>query len=203
MGRSSILESDPSDSTESTDYKDVYITGDADYLYLRVTLHSPSDLGIFYNNIFTDPDNDPATGYPFFGLGSEMLVQGGGGFQEKNGGFNEGEIEGLDFAQSPGGEGTDFELRISRKAKFVSDGQPVFIVFGTSNEGCASRWPKSPSLVKINRPSVSVSSRPTWNSRSLAERRPGTLPTSRSARVRRPSGSSIVETTPRGLFSTR
>jgi hypothetical protein len=120
-----LANEDPQDTTESTDYKDVYIASDADYLYLRVTLHSPSDLGIFYNNIYIDADNDTTTGYQFR-LGSEMLIQGGGGFQEKNGLFNEGDISDLDWAIAPEVVGTDFELRISRRAKYVSDGLPVF-----------------------------------------------------------------------------
>ncbi|MEO8426578.1 MAG: immunoglobulin domain-containing protein [Verrucomicrobiota bacterium] len=120
-----LANEDPKDTTESTDYKDVYIASDADYLYLRVTLYSPSDLAIFYNNIYIDADNDATTGYQFR-LGSEMLIQGGGGYQEKNGLFNEGEISGLDWAIAPEGVGTEFELRISRHAKYVSDGLPVF-----------------------------------------------------------------------------
>ena len=117
---------DPQDSTESTDYKDVYVTNDEDYLYMRVTLHTPSDLGIFYNNIFIDADDDASTGYAFSGLGSEMLIQGGGGYQQKNRGFNEGEVNGLDWAMAPNGTGTDFEFRISRYATYASDGLPVF-----------------------------------------------------------------------------
>ena len=117
---------DPQDSTESTDYKDVYVTNDEDYLYMRVTLHTPSDLGIFYNNIFIDADDDASTGYAFSGLGSEMLIQGGGGYQQKNRGFNEGEVNGLDWAMAPAGTDTDFEFRISRHATYASDGLPVF-----------------------------------------------------------------------------
>jgi len=120
-----IAYSDPQDSTESTDYKDIYIANDADYLYLRVTLHSPSDLAIFYNNIFIDTDNDPSTGYSFR-LGSDMLVQGGGGYKETAGVFNAGDVQDLDWAIAPEGAATDFELRISRHAKYASDGSFVF-----------------------------------------------------------------------------
>ena len=58
------------------------------------------------------------------------------------------------------------------------------------------RWAKSPSLVSSSSPEVSVSSRPTWKSRSG---RPETT----SERVFLPCGSLMVETTPRGLLSTR
>jgi hypothetical protein len=135
----------PQDSSESTDYQDVYVANDDDYLYLRVTLHTPSELGIFYNNLFLDTDNDPTTGYPFGGIGSDMLVQSGGGYQEKNGGFNEGDIDGLDWAMAPTGVGDNFEFRISRHAAYASDGLAVFatnvvgIVLESENTGFQTR----------------------------------------------------------------
>jgi hypothetical protein len=113
------------DQPTASDYKDIYITNDADHIFIRVTLHSPSDLGIFYNNIFIDADNNGGSGF-FFRVGSEMLIQGGGGYQEKDGGFNEGGINGLDWAILPEGIGTDFEFRFSRRATYASDGLPVF-----------------------------------------------------------------------------
>jgi hypothetical protein len=118
---------DPQDPTESSDFKDVYIAHDADYIYMRVTLHTASDLAISYNNLFIDADNDPATGYhPVGGMGSEMLIQDGAGYQEKGGGFNEGDVNGLDWAIAPEGVGTDFEYRFSRHAIYASDGSGVF-----------------------------------------------------------------------------
>ena len=120
-----LAHADSVDLPTASDYQNIYITNDADHLFIRVTLHAPSDLGIFYNNLFIDGDNNAGSGYSFR-LGSEMLVQSGGGYQQKNGGFNEGGINGLDWAISPEGVGTDFEFRISRKATFASDGLPVF-----------------------------------------------------------------------------
>ena len=117
--------SDAVDQLTASDYKDIYITNDTDYIFIRVTLHSPSDLGIFYNNIFIDADNNSASGFSFR-VGSEMLIQGGSGYQERNGGFNEGGINGLDWAISPVGVGTDFEFRFSRRAVYASDGLRVF-----------------------------------------------------------------------------
>lgn len=117
--------SDGVDLPTSTDYRDIYVTNDADHLFIRVTLHAPSDLAIFYNNIFVDGDNNAGTGYSFR-IGSDMLIQGGGGYQQKNGGFNEGEIEGLDWSIAPSGVGTDFEFRVSRQATFAADGLPIF-----------------------------------------------------------------------------
>jgi hypothetical protein len=116
---------DAVDLPTASDYQNIFVTNDATHLFIRATLHAPSDLGIFYNNIFIDGDNNAGTGFSFR-VGSEMLIQGGGGYQQKNGGFNEGGINGLDWAISPAGVGTDFEFRIARGATFASDGLPVF-----------------------------------------------------------------------------
>ena len=119
--------SDPQDTTEAVDYKDAFVWNDDNFIYVRITLHMPGDPAIFYNNLFVDADNDPVSGYhPFGGMGSEMLIQGGSGYQEKNGVFNEGEIVGLDWAIVPEGTGTDFEFRFSRHARYASDNLPVF-----------------------------------------------------------------------------
>jgi len=120
-----LVITDGVDQPTASDFKDIYITNDADHIFVRVTLHAPSDLAIFYNNIFIDSDNNAGTGFSFR-IGSEMLIQGGGGYQEKNGGFNEGGINGLDWAISPEGVGADFEFRFSRHATYESDGKPVF-----------------------------------------------------------------------------
>ena len=55
-----------------------------------------------------------------------MLIQSGSGYQEKNGAFNEGFINGLDYAIAPTGNATDFEFRFSRNATYAEDGLPVF-----------------------------------------------------------------------------
>ncbi|MBI2927118.1 MAG: hypothetical protein HYY24_15590 [Verrucomicrobia bacterium] len=120
-----LAASDTQDSLDSADFKAVHIHNDVDYLYLRVSLHSPSALGGRYNNFFFDGDNDARTGY-VFRLGSEMLVQAGVGFQEKGGSFNEGGIIGLAWAIAPEGAGTEFECRVSRHASYQTDGKPVF-----------------------------------------------------------------------------
>jgi hypothetical protein len=114
------------DPVAGTDFKDVWVFSDANYLYLHFTLYKPGNPNTYLNNIFIDADNDPATGFSSSGIGSEMLIQEGAGYQEKNGGFNEGGISDLDFAVFPAGEGTEFELRISRNAKYASDGLKVF-----------------------------------------------------------------------------
>ena len=108
----------------ATDFQDVYAYSDTNYVYLRLTLWEPSDLLSAQNNMFFDTDNDPGTGNTFWG-GSELLVEGGIGYQEKNGGFNEGLINGLGFLSANSGS-TNYEFRISRAATYASDGLPVF-----------------------------------------------------------------------------
>jgi hypothetical protein len=117
---------DPQDSTESIDYQDVYVATDESYIYVRVTLYSSGDPADFHNNLFIDADNDPTTGYLFGGIGSEMLIQSGAGYQEKGGSFNEGDINGLDYSIAPAGDATDFEFRFSRNATYALSGLPVF-----------------------------------------------------------------------------
>ena len=121
-----LLETDPQDSPTTADYGDIYLANDDDYLYLRFTLYVAADPFTSIENIFIDADNNPGTGYASGGLGSEMLIQGGAGYQERGGAFNEGDINGLDWQASPTGDGTQFEARISRAATYASDGTPVF-----------------------------------------------------------------------------
>src|SRR5213076_1420337 len=91
--------SDP-DTTTSVAYKDIYVANDETYLYIRFTLFSAADPFTSHENIFLDTDNNVGTGFSAAGgrVGSEMLIQGGAGYQEKNGGFNEGAINGVGWA---------------------------------------------------------------------------------------------------------
>jgi hypothetical protein len=122
-GVPSLYTNEPGDPT-ATSFKEVFAFNDADYIYFRLTLWEASDLLSAQNNIFVDADNDFATGNTFWG-GSELLIQGGTGYQQKNGGFNEGLIDGLEFLAFNAGR-TNYEFRISRAAKYVSDGLRVF-----------------------------------------------------------------------------
>src|ERR1051325_7812961 len=113
-------------------YKDIYIANDDDYLYVRFTIYDPAT-NVFtgFQNYFFNTDNNNATGYGAHGTGSELLIQGGTGYQEKNGGFNDNfPINGLDWVGLPSGVGTEFEFRVSRHATFSSDST---LVFGNSS----------------------------------------------------------------------
>jgi hypothetical protein len=101
---------------------------DNDYLYLRFTLHAAgAPFSDSNTHIFIDTDNNGATGYHPSGLsmGSEMLIESGTGYDERNGTFNAGAISGLDWVLGPSGSATNFELRISRQAQYAG-GAPVF-----------------------------------------------------------------------------
>jgi hypothetical protein len=74
--------------TNAIQYENVYVANDENNLYIRFTLYSPraNAFANSYDNLFIDADDSSATGYPVGGIGSDMLVQWGGGYQEKNGG---------------------------------------------------------------------------------------------------------------------
>ena len=114
--------------TNAIQYQNVYIANDDSNLYIRFTLYSPrpNAFANSYDNLFIDADNNPATGYAVGGIGSEMVIQWGSGYQETNGIFNTGNvISNLGWAIAGSPDSTDFELSISRGATYAS-GTPVF-----------------------------------------------------------------------------
>jgi hypothetical protein len=118
----------PVGPTNAIQYENVYVANDQTNLYLRFTLYAPrpNAFANSYDNIFIDADNNPATGFAVGGIGSEMLIQWGGGYQERNGGFNEGAITNLGWNLAGSPDSTDFEIAISLGATYASDGTPVF-----------------------------------------------------------------------------
>jgi hypothetical protein len=108
---------DPEDASGQFDFKEVYIANDDQYLYVRVKLYAPADYGAFHHHVLIDADANTATGSPRLGVGSELMIEDGFGYQQKNGGFNEGGASGLDWAEAPTGQLTEFEARISRNVK--------------------------------------------------------------------------------------
>ena len=117
---------DEADAPDAFDYKDVYIANDDQFLYVRATLHAPAPYPDFHHQVLLDADNNAGTGHPWGGLGSEFFIEDGGGYQQKNGGFNEGVGAGLEWAVAPAGEVTQFEARISRNVQ-DAEGLPVFV----------------------------------------------------------------------------
>jgi hypothetical protein len=117
----------PPDTTLTIAYTNIYVANDENYLYIRFAIATSDDPFTWRQNMFFDTDANTATGYPAGGyVSSEMLIQGGAGYQEKNGGFNEGGINGLGWQAAPAAPAMEFEVRIARNASFASDGSPVF-----------------------------------------------------------------------------
>jgi Bacterial Ig-like domain/Immunoglobulin I-set domain len=122
-----VAYSQAQDTTEAVAYKDISIANDENYLYIRFSIYGSDNPFTYLENMFFDADANSASGFNAGGyVGSEMLIQSGVGYQEKNGAFNEGGINGLDWLASPNGVGSEFEVRISRNATYASDGTPVF-----------------------------------------------------------------------------
>jgi hypothetical protein len=120
----------PSGNTGAADFKDIYTYDDANYYYFYVVLWSDIDpsAGHFpaYVNMFFNTDNNAGTGYGPGALGSDLLIQSGYGYDERNGSFNNGTINGLNWFCLPAAPGTNFEFSISKAATYASDNAPVF-----------------------------------------------------------------------------
>ncbi len=105
----------------------VQFANDANYLYGHFVLFS--DAAPFADSnthLFVDGDNNRHTGFQVASaaFGSEWMVEGSAGYDQRNGGFNEGTISGLAWAKSPMGSGAEFEFRVSRSVTFA-DGAPM------------------------------------------------------------------------------
>ena len=115
-------------ATNAIQYENVYVANDTNNLYIRFTLYSPrSDaFANSYDNMFFDTDDNPATGYTVAGIGSEMLIQWGGGYQETNGNFTDGTgVDNLGWTIGGSTDFMDFEVSISLGATY-STATPVF-----------------------------------------------------------------------------
>ena len=118
----------PQGPDNAIQYENVYIANDQTNLFIRLTLYSPraNAFANSFDNMFIDADGNVGTGFSVGGIGSEMLIQWGGGYQEKNGTFNEGAINNLGWGIAGSADSMDFELSISLGATYDSDGTPVF-----------------------------------------------------------------------------
>lgn len=124
-----VLSNDPVDASAPVDFADVQVANDANYLYVRFTLHAAASPFIDWeSHLFLDTDNNPATGMPVNGanIGSEVMIESGSAYDQRGGGFNEGGVNGIAWSLSPAGPGTAFELRLSRNATFANGGGPIF-----------------------------------------------------------------------------
>jgi hypothetical protein len=61
-------------------------------------------------------------------FGSEMMIESGLGYDQRNGSFNAGDVSDLDWAIAPSGSATEFEFRVSLAASYPGGTK----VFGTN-----------------------------------------------------------------------
>jgi hypothetical protein len=112
-------------------YVQVQFANDTNYLYGHVILAAPYALfSDYYSHLFFDTDLNAATGYPVSGalFGSEMMIESGLGYDQRNGSFNAGSVSSLGWAVAPTASATEFEFQISLGARFPDSSK----VFGTN-----------------------------------------------------------------------
>ena len=102
--------------TNSVNFAAVQFANDTNYLYGHVKLFSPYAIfSDYYTHLFIDTDDDSQTGYAVGGtlFGSEMMIESGFGYDQRNGSFDAGSISGLGWAIAPTISATEFEFRVS------------------------------------------------------------------------------------------
>jgi hypothetical protein len=119
----------------AVEFNELYVTNDNDYLYIRFSTFAPagplnpSDWTARANHydVIIDTDQDPTTGT---WSGGDVLIEdasGDNGVYRLAGGWTQGTYTGGDVMLAPGETpATDFELRVSRKAKHETDNLPAF-----------------------------------------------------------------------------
>lgn len=109
-------------------FADVQFANDADYLYGHFTLQTAAaPFSDFNTHLFVDRDDNVTTGFHTTGasFGSEMMIEGATGYDQRNGGWNEGTVAGTTWLLAPSGSGTEFEFRLSLAAAYAG-AVPVF-----------------------------------------------------------------------------
>ncbi|HVU09000.1 MAG TPA: hypothetical protein VHG89_10695 [Verrucomicrobiae bacterium] len=109
-------------------YLKVQFANDTNFLYGHVILASPYALfSEYYSHLFFDTDLNAATGYPVAGalFGSEMMIESGYGYDQRNGDFNAGSVSNLGWAVAPSTSASEFEFQVSLAALYP-DNKKVF-----------------------------------------------------------------------------
>ena len=102
-------------------YLQVQLANDTNNLYVHVKLAAPYALfSDYYSHLFFDTDVDAQTGYPVAGalFGSEMMIETGYGYDQRNGSFNAGAIANLNWAVAPLASASEFECQVSLGALY-------------------------------------------------------------------------------------
>jgi hypothetical protein len=114
--------------TNPVNFAAVQFANDTNYLYCHFLLYSPyAPFSDYYTHLFIDTDSNSQTGYQVTGalFGSEMMIESGNGYDQRNGSFNAGSVSDLGWSIAPAGAGTEFEFRVSLGALYP-DGTRVF-----------------------------------------------------------------------------
>jgi hypothetical protein len=110
-------------------YLQVQFANDTNNLYGHVKLAAATDALFtqFYTHLFVDTDTNSQTGYPVTGarFGSEMMIESGYGYDQRNGSFNAGSVASLGWAVAPSVSAGEFEFKVSLAAKYP-DNSKVF-----------------------------------------------------------------------------
>jgi hypothetical protein len=109
-------------------YIQVQFANDATNLYGHVKLATPYVLfSDYYSHLFVDGDFNAQTGYlvTSTSFGSEMMIESGQGYDQRNGSFNAGSIANLGWAIAPTVSATEFEFQVSLSALYP-DNSKVF-----------------------------------------------------------------------------
>jgi hypothetical protein len=114
--------------TNPVNFADVQFANDSNYLYGHVILFSPYAIfSDYYTHLFIDTDDNSQTGYLVNGalFGSEMMIESGFGYDQRNGSFNAGSVSDLGWAIAPSSSSAEFEFRVSL-ASLYPDSTKVF-----------------------------------------------------------------------------
>src|ERR1700722_1153910 len=114
--------------TNPVNFADVQFANDTNYLYGHFILFSNyAPFSDFYTHLFVDTDDNSQTGYPVNEalFGSEMMIESGAGYDQRNGSFNAESVSDLGWAIAPSSTGTEFEFRVSLASLYL-DGTSVF-----------------------------------------------------------------------------
>jgi hypothetical protein len=112
-------------------YLQVQFANDTNHLYGHVKLATPYALfSDYYSHLFIDTDLNAQTGYLVAGasFGSEMMIETGYGYDQRNGSFNAGSVSGLGWAIAPSVSTNEFEFQVSLSALYPDNTK----VFGTN-----------------------------------------------------------------------
>ena len=134
-------------------YVQVQFANDTNNLYGHVKLASPYALfSDYYSHLFVDTDANSQTGYPVTGalFGSEMMIESGLGYDQRNGSFNAGPISNLGWAVAPAVSANELQFEVCCRHSI-----PTTAGCWLSQSGCCCR---TTAVLKLPSPPASAMS---------------------------------------------